>query len=295
VKPIKLIYNPSASRGRAARLREDILEHFKNRGLPVQMELTERPDHARELARRAVNQGFTRIVVAGGDGTLNEVINGLLPLDGSVQLGVIPIGTCNDFIKSVDIPPDIPGAVDVIAGGNVKSVDVVRLGDRYFVNAAGIGFDVHVVKTIKKSSRRHTYLRYLLIVIKSLLRYKGQDIVIQSQGYHHRVRVLMFVVANGHHYGGGFHIAPGADATDGHLDVIVIPALSALKRIPIFLNVLLGRHKTMNDLDVFQCRELTLRAEQNMTFQLEGELYTWNEPSIEINICKEKLTVYSGS
>ncbi len=276
-------------------MREDILEHLKNRGLPVQLECTQRPDHARELARRAVNQGFTRIVVAGGDGTVNEVVNGLLPLDGSVQLGVIPIGTCNDFIKSVGIPPDIPGAVDVIASGNVKAVDVVQLGGRYFVNAAGIGFDVHVVKTIKKSSRRHTYLRYLMIVIKSLFQYKGQEIMIQSQDYNHRVRVLMFVIANGHHYGGGFHIAPGADATDGHLDVVVIPALSPVKRIPVFLNVLLGRHKTMSDLDVFRCQELTLRAEQKMTFQMEGELYTWNEPSIKITMCRHKLTVYSGS
>jgi len=286
-----LILNPKAAKGNAEKHFDRIFQNFKDAKYDHDIKFSEYPLHAESIANDAVKNGYDNILVAGGDGTLNEVVNGILKSNGDPLLGIIPTGTCNDFIKAAGIPADIQGSCDTIISGNSRTFDIGKAGDRYFINAVGIGFDVAVVQELQKTKHLNSFLVYLSIVIKKIFRYKGIELFIQNGKDQSRRHALMLTIANGICYGGNFNIAPHADPADGSLDAILINNVSPFKRLKILSKVFSGNHIKIPDVHVFKTDSLTIKSVDNLLLQIEGELMTWLSKEIHITILPKRLKI----
>ncbi len=286
-----LILNPVAAKGNAQKHFDRIFQNFQDAKFDHDVKYSEYPLHAESIAQDAVKNGYDNIVVAGGDGTLNEVVNGILKSNGDPQLGIIPTGTCNDFIKAARIPADIQESCNTIVSGNSQAFDVGMAGDRYFINAVGVGFDVAVVKDLQKTRHLNTFLVYLSIVLKNIFRYKGIELSIRSGKDSSHYQALMLTIANGICYGGNFNIAPHADPADGLLDAILINNISPFKRLKILSKVFSGNHIKSPDVHVFTTNNLHIRADNNLLLQIEGELMTWPSKEIHVRILPKRLRI----
>ena len=170
-----VILNPYAGRWKGRESKEDLVKALNAAGVPYEMIETNYPGHGIELARLAVNNGDSPIIAAGGDGSINEVVNGMLQAaDGEFDhlppLGVIPLGSANDFTDNLGIPRDILGAAKVIAGGNQRRIDICQVNDRYFDNNAAIGLEPFVTLIQEKIKRLRGTTRYLLATLKGIYR-----------------------------------------------------------------------------------------------------------------------------
>lgn len=244
----KIILNPVASKGAAGQAVDTVKKTFQELGLDYSMSLTEHPWHAADLAQQAIEEGYDVVVAAGGDGTINEVINGIMISRqaglGSAKMGVLPIGRGNDFAFSMGIPLDFHESCKAIADGYCKTIDIGRItggkypDGRYFGNGVGIGFDA-VVGFLAAEGNISGFLGYLVAALKAIfLYYKAPtvDIIIDNETLHQDS--LMVSIMNGRRMGGGFMMAPEGDPCDNHFDLCIAAHASQpviLSLIPRFL------------------------------------------------------------
>ena len=238
--PILVVVNPVAGAGRARGAAERLRAAAHAAGATLVE--TRAPGHATELAAGAAAGGHRRIVVVGGEGTVQEVANGLVGTAGDITLGIVPGGNGNDLARALGLPRDPIAALAVALHGHAAPMDVGRaigsLGERVFVDAAGIGFDAGIAARMAAPRRRWQRGRagYLLTTLDELRRYRNARIRIRIDDAPPADRVILFAaVANGAWYGGGMHIAPGARLDDGELDMCLVGDLSrrgALRQLP---------------------------------------------------------------
>lgn len=245
----KIIVNPISGRGMGEQSYPLIEAELNQYGLDFEMCRTESPGHAIQLAREAADKGFDVVVAAGGDGTLNEVLNGLMQVgnhrDERPALAVIPIGRGNDFCFGVDIPEGIEAVCQLIAGGECRRIDVglVKGGDypegRYFGNGVGIGFDAVVGFEALKLDKLGGFPSYIVAALKTImLYYRAPMVKIEMDGKTHSQPALMVSVMNGRRLGGGFMMAPEASMDDGQLNLSIVGEVSRpgiLGLIPRFM------------------------------------------------------------
>ena len=234
--PALFIVNPAARGGRGARAESRIRTALATLDTGAEIVRTDAPGQAEVLAAEAARDGFTPVVAVGGDGTVHEVVNGLLRTPQPTlppDFGVVPTGSGNDFARTVHLPRKIESAVSAILQGPRRTVDVGRCGNRVFLNAAGVGFDAEVVGVMARAGpllRSSGPLLYPLAVVRALPRYTVQPMSVELDGQSLERRALLVAVANGSYYGGGFRICPAADPGDGWLDVCVLGDLNMLER-----------------------------------------------------------------
>jgi diacylglycerol kinase (ATP) len=243
---------------------------------------TERAGEAKELASKAVADGCEVIVAAGGDGAINEVVNGIAPNFSRVQLGILPLGTANDLARSIAIPDDIEAALDIIAAGHSQELDVVRAisnETRYFINVSALGFSgevsLNLTEEVKASWGSLAYIRSGLTTIPNLTEY---HISIRfDDGEDRKMDVYNIILANARYVGGGIPVAPQALLNDGLVDVIIVPVMKMTQLALLAPRILLGEH-TDSDLLIYRrARKVVIRSEPGMWFNLDGELMG-NEP-----------------
>lgn len=229
---IRLIVNPTSGRGFGGKAITQIQALLKDKKVPYDMVLTERPWHATELTRRAVEQGCKTVVAVGGDGTVNEVLNGLMQAKkeglGSAAMGVIGVGRGNDFAYGVHVPHDVERDCEILAANFRKTIDVgfVAGGDypegRYFGNGVGIGFDAVVGFVAADMKYLSGFPSYIVAAIKTVYRYfKAPKVSIQIDDREVIYSALMISIMNGRRMGGGFMMAPEAETDDGLLDYCI--------------------------------------------------------------------------
>ncbi|HYN20298.1 MAG TPA: diacylglycerol kinase family protein, partial [Thermoanaerobaculia bacterium] len=211
---------------------------------------------AERLAREALEAGVTRIVAAGGDGTLNEVVNGLAGDFGQPQLGLIPLGTGNDFARSIGIPSDVEAALALLELGTVRPVDVgfAKIGEtgRWFLNMSAGGFGGEVSERATDAKDRWGPLAYMRAAIGALPELQGFLATVTLNGAETlRVETYNLVISNGRYVAGGIPAAPQAVLDDGLLDVMIAPATTIPQLAVLVPMVLLGRHLD-NDLLIFR-------------------------------------------
>ncbi|MDZ7723365.1 MAG: diacylglycerol kinase family protein [candidate division KSB1 bacterium] len=286
-----IIENPYAAGGESKKHFPHIEKRFRDCGVEYKAVETRNAADAEQLAYTAAKQFYDMIIAVGGDGTINQVVNGIMKADAHAALGIIPAGTCNDFIKSVGIPESISRACDIILSGKTLPVDVALAGDRFFINAIGIGFDVKVVQDLALYSYLPGKLAYYAAVFKNIFRYKALPLDIHSKTDRHQMDMVMLAVTNGQYYGGSFHIAPTADVMDGMLNVVMVHDLSAFKRVLFLPKVAKGTHLSAHNVDHFTTTELSIRSSTPLTLQIEGELMQWPEPFISISSIHRGLNV----
>ncbi|MEH6548999.1 MAG: diacylglycerol kinase family protein [Pseudomonadales bacterium] len=243
-----VIFNPVGGRARRSVNRHKVESALRAAGIDYELQQTEHADDAQKLATEAFLNGFRRFVVAGGDGTAHGVLNGLLTAQsshpGEVTIGILPLGTGNDWARTLGIPRKLTDACLLLKNGRAVSSDVGTVAyikqeqteTRYFINIAGAGFDGHVVRLVQ--GRPSGRMQYLFGLIKACRSFQAPQLSIQADNWQHTGPVLAVFVSNGSFLGGGMRIAPQAKYDDGLFEVTVIKnirPLNILLHIPMLL------------------------------------------------------------
>jgi diacylglycerol kinase (ATP) len=244
---------------------------------------TNKPGSAARFARTALRKGCELIIAAGGDGTLNEVVNGIGENLGAAQVGLIPLGTGNDFARSIGVPTDLEAAIDLIRAGTTRAVDLVRVSSdelRYFVNVSAGGFsglvDEKLTPEMKKTWGPLAYLRSAAAAWPDLRAYRTTLAFDDDESL--MLELYNVVVANGRYVGGGTLVAPEAEIDDGLLDVVLIPKRPAPELAVAMAQIALGTHLSNKTIVFRRAAKLTVNSKPGMWFNVDGEL-VGNEPA----------------
>jgi YegS/Rv2252/BmrU family lipid kinase len=261
-----VILNPTAGNGQP--------EHWQERiegivgGCPVHV--TSHSAEAEALARRAADEGFGKVVAAGGDGTVNEVVNGIA--GSSVALGLLPIGTVNVFAMELGLPwRNLELCWDIIQGDDVRLVDLPSANERFFVQLAGVGLDAQVVKETSLAFKRSFGPLSYLISAAQIAARQPPKLFIESAST--SVDEASFVlVGNGRLYGGPFPFFKHAIIDDGLFDVVLFKRLRYLEIIKYLQNVVFSSDIRAPDIEYFQTKHLRVASAQDVPLELDGEL-----------------------
>jgi YegS/Rv2252/BmrU family lipid kinase len=278
-----IILNPAARSERAQRKRAQVESLARDCVICA----TTRTGEAELMARRGIKEGFEKIVAAGGDGTINEVVNGLAGT--SATLGLLPIGTMNVFATELGLPThDLELCWDIIKGDSTRAVDLPKANQKFFVQLAGVGLDAQVVKeTSSQLKRNFGPVSYLISAVQIAAR-KPPRLFIQSDDA--TIDEGSFVlVGNGRLYGGPFPFFKHAVIDDGLLDVIVFKRLGYLEIIKYLQDVIFSSEIRVPEIEYFQTRRLRVESDQSVPVELDGEL-VGNCP-VEFSLSERSLRV----
>jgi diacylglycerol kinase (ATP) len=301
---MRIILNPMARYGAGRHLRAGIERLLERQRVPFDVVETEGPGHATELAREAAAHGIDRIVAAGGDGTIHEVANGIVTsCSNGVAMGVIPIGTGNDFVKMIPGVRDRAAAIASLATGVPTPVDVgiACWGGRteYFINAMGTGIDVEVVRQMRRSRLLPGAIIYVGALLRALAAYRPLEVRVAVDGYVVTQRIMNLAVCNGPSIGGSFRICPDAHPADGVLDVCLIAEMPILRNARMVPRVLSGTHADRAGVTMMRGTSVEIRLPHGgpLPFQLDGELRTAEDggAGIHIGLAPARLNVIRGA
>ena len=309
-----MIFNPASGHGRGAR-RIEMYRALLDRQLDsYEWARTEAPGHEGELTRRAVAEGADLVVAVGGDGTWSHVADRLVALGRpDVALGVLPAGTGNDFARSLGIRYGNPEeAVAALAACRTVRIDVGRVvsawrpattgsasrdrklreSPRHFLNVVGFGFDVAVIDATAGARLLRGAALYKLTAMQQLLLYRSPRLRLSNgEGWSVEGRHLILTVSNGRIFGGGFPIAPGASLRDGRLDACAIRDASPLGRARLFGLAGKGRHIGAPGVAVRQDRAFTVRFEEAVRYEVDGDVHESPTGEVRIEAVPEALSV----
>ncbi len=289
---ILVIANPAARHGEGGRRLPVLQQTLKDLGLPHEVSVTSGPEDAIHLAREGAESGYKVIVAAGGDGTMHEVANGLLLAgDGDTLLGCVPLGNGNDFCHALGIPQAIDEACQLLAERPVRSIDVGRVGSRFFINTLGVGFDAQA----GIESRKIPWLRglplYLVAIFRSLRAYSIPTITVTYDGESLTQPMTMIVLCNGPREGGGFLVAPGAKVDDGILEVVLARGLSRLGILRLLPEVMRGTHLDKEPVTLLRGQRLLLESPSPFPVHADGEILHRGAERLEIELLPRRLAV----
>lgn len=275
-----IILNPAAG---SAENTEALREKFTRFG-PHEIRATAEPGDAQRFAQEAAGEGCELIISAGGDGTLNEVVNGVAAENSQVRVGIVPLGTGNDFARSIGLPAKIDDCLEIIAHGQTKAIDLVRVTSdqvRYFVNVSAGGFsglvDEKLTPEIKKTWGPLAYFRGAAAALPELRAYKTTIVFDGAETI--RMNLYNVIVANGRFVAGGIPVAPEAIINDGVVDVFLIPEKPKAELTVVVAQILLGKH-VGNDAIVYRrAATIEVNSKPGMWFNVDGEL-VGNEPAL---------------
>jgi len=268
------IINPRWGRKRAGGSIAGLEAALRQRNLNYRLAISEKPGHATELARHAVAEGAGAVIAVGGDGTVNEVLNGL---SGAATLGIVPVGTCNDIARNLGLPAgDWRAALDVIAAGHVKHVDAARCGDKRFLSVAGMGLDSRVAASFQRLPRFARFrATYVLLLLKSLLTQRPSPFRLVADGKTIAQEAWLVAVANTEAYGGGMRIAPGARPDDGRLHVCIVGPIPRLEFVRWFPRVYRGAHLAHPMFRHIEARSVEISNPRPTPITADGEPFGW--------------------
>ena len=261
-----IILNPSAGNLETIRDWQARVESVVGRW-PVRV--SSKAGEAEALARRAVEEGFGRVVAAGGDGTVNQIANGIA--GSTAALGILPMGTVNVFAMELGLPANLERCWEIIRSGNVRRVDLPSANGKYFVQLGGIGLDAQAVKETTVAFKRSLGPLSYLISAAHIAARQPPQLFIESEDAN--VREGSFVlVGNGRLYGGPFPFFKQAAIDDGLLDVVVFKRLGILEIIKYLHDVVFSSDIRVSEVEYFQTRDLRVSSEQDVPMELDGEL-----------------------
>jgi YegS/Rv2252/BmrU family lipid kinase len=285
---ISFIANPTAGRGRTRALVEAYAGVLSG---DVELLWTQGPGHARELARAAAARSHA-VCAVGGDGTVSEVVNGLMPRP--VPLVVVPTGSGNDFASLVDCPRSPEELGRVLAQGAGVRFDVIDCGDRYCANSIGIGFEAMVTHHSLAIRRLRGLPLYLLAVFKALKSIEHVRYHIDVDGREVAAEELLLVsVGNGKRAGGGFYLNPNASPTDGMIDVCTARRMSRTRLLTILPRAIRGAHVTSAGINTYRGATVTVTGEQPFPIHIDGEYLGRFDRPLQMRIIRSCLPVLS--
>ncbi len=285
---VKLIFNPASDRGRSGQKASDlqaIVEQFGG----ADWAGTEYPGHAIEIAHKAAEAGYETIVAMGGDGTAHEVVNGLMrvPAERRPKMGVVPIGSGNDFAFSSGIPLDKPQeAMMKVFNGTPSPVDIGRITDgsgrsQYWDNSAGFLLDAAINIQSRKITRIYGFLMYLTATIKSIIEnYDPTHMKFTIDGEKSEKDLLFFTIGNGPREGGGFMVTPPAKNDDGIFHYLMVDPISRPMMFRLIPDVMAGKHEKYPFVKIRPFKAMEFEADRAVPIHLDGELWAPYEADV---------------
>jgi YegS/Rv2252/BmrU family lipid kinase len=277
------LVNPASANGSTGRRWPELAREAASRGLTGDALLSESPGHLVELTERAVASGAKLLVVVGGDGTVHEVVNGLLGSDSArdVELAVLPRGTGKDFVRSLRIPFDLGGALDVAGRGAVRTVDGGRAQftawdgssrEAYFANFAGAGISGAIARRANDTSKvlggRVSFFRATISVF---LRWKSAAVTADVDGTRREGPMFEVLAMNGDYAAGGMWVTPEAQPDDGKLDVLLIGDVTKADFVRTFPKIYRGKHLSHPKIELLRGRSVRVDAKPPVPIVLDGE------------------------
>jgi diacylglycerol kinase (ATP) len=280
-RKIKVIINSLTGKRKAARIESALRSRLP--GSCIDIRKTEYHGHALQMAQEAVRDNFDLIIAVGGDGTINEIINGI---DGSdIGLGMIPCGSANDLAKYYRIPGNIDKAIEIIAAGNNHIADVIKVNTRYFLTTGGIGLGCHVLKAVEGMRRKYFRSKFIRRLIASWIYVLGLlDVFFSHRQLNHPVtlgldnssystQAVSVAVGNLPHLAGKFRILPSAQINDGKFDIYLIESCNnKMELLNVLINTLRGSQSRLANVKMFSARRLNLYSPEPIPFFVDGEL-----------------------
>lgn len=268
-----MIVNMRAGNGRCTRLWPQIEACLKEAGAQYGVYSTEYAGHARELAQQAALAGYDVVVSVGGDGTLNEVVNGIHGT-GAI-LGIIPAGSGNDFSRAFGYSQqDIRQACTWLLAGTSREIDVGRVDQRMFLNVAGAGFDAEVGRMANVWGKKYFagYLAYLASIIRVLVSFSPRELVVDLDGTELRQKAWLVAVGNAQYFGGGLRVTPDADVNDGLFDVCIVGETSKLELLRVLPRVREGKHLGHPAIQMHRAARVSIVGDSALAAQADGEI-----------------------
>ncbi|MGC9523561.1 MAG: diacylglycerol/lipid kinase family protein [Anaerolineae bacterium] len=308
----RIIVNPVAGRGAGARAVPEIEQLLHSHGLRFDLVCTERPWHAAELAQQAATDGCDVVVAVGGDGTSNEVLNGLMSLrpdttpgacEALPAMGVLCVGRGNDFAYGAGIPTDLEQGVAALANGERREIDVGHVygglypEGRYFGNGIGIGFDAVVGFIAARQIRLSGSLSYLLAAMKTIfLYYHAPFVAIDFNDMTLQMPSLMVSVMNGRRMGGAFMMAPKSEPADGLLDLCIARDVNPLRALGLIPHFMRGTQMTQRPITMAKTARLRVTArEGTLPAHADGETLCKEGHELEVFLLPRQIEVITAS
>lgn len=276
--PIPLFINPTAGRGRAGRRLPTIESLLRDNGVDTEVHTSTAMGDIEQQVRAVIDAGADRIIVAGGDGSVHEAVNGIMRAEKDAALGIIPTGTGNDFAKAAGISLDWQATARLLAdritsNSPARRIDVGRMNERYFGNGAGVGFDAKVSRIARDFKWPIGDLVYLVAVLRAMI--DGiitPDMKIVADNFSWDGPLTLANVSNGAWVGGMFHIAPMADHADGMLDLLVVAPVSGPRILRLLPKLMQGEHMGETEITHVSLRSLRITAAAPVPSHLDGEV-----------------------
>ena len=286
---LNFIYNPIAGKGRAQRFRAAIEERLKAKGVAYCFWETQCRRDAVRIARELTERGETDVVAMGGDGTVNEVLNGLAD-PSRVRMGVIPCGSGNDFAAAAGIPSTPEGALDVVLQTEARPTDYLECSGVRGLNIIGAGIDTDILRRSYRAKVLKGSLNYFVSLVSSLLHFQNSRFRAEMNGAQTRHEALIVCACNGTRLGGGIPICPAAKCDDGLLDAVIVQDITRpmipRKLIQLMQGRILGQKCTLHTLT----KRLKIEFDQPTTIQIDGELY--DDLPFDVRVVQGGLRMY---
>ncbi len=280
---VTVILNPAAGRGQGKQRRAALESLLAASGVLCELLETRAAGDATRLAAQAAAEGANIVAAAGGDGTLSEVLNGLAAGGFTARLGILPLGTGNDFARCIGVGTDLKAAVDTLFHGTPRAIDVgqVRFGDhapRYFLNVSGCGFDALAAQRVNENRDRRGWRHirgmpaYLCAVLQELATLRAASLRLEADGQVFEQRAMLCAIANATSYGGGMRVAPDALLDDGLFDICTIAEAGRWEFLRAFPGVFKGTHVSHPKVTMRRAREIYLSSEPPLPVLVDGDV-----------------------
>jgi YegS/Rv2252/BmrU family lipid kinase len=297
-----IIANPNAGHGKGAQAIPEIKQGLTQLGLDFDLVCTERVGHAILLARQASVAGYDIIVAAGGDGTVNEVLNGLMEARQESKnrpaLGVLCTGRGNDFAPCINIPGDLPAAFKVLKDGHRRVIDIGRVSGgkfpqgRYFANDVGVGFDAIGTIEVAKLPEWGMF-SFLIAILKTIfLYYKGPTVRLDYDDQTLTTSTMMLLTMNGKRMGTGFKMAPDSKPDDGLFDLVIVRQVSRLRIFSLIPHFMKGTQGTQPEVQTLRAARVAITAlEGCLPAQSDGEIICVDGKRLDIELLPRQIEV----
>ncbi len=278
---IAFVVNPVAQKGRSAAIWQNIESHLRYDGHEFSVMYTECPGDGRNKALRAASQGATRIISVGGDGTVQEVVNSTYGM--GLEIGVVPVGTGNDFARTAGIPKEPLAAAVLALEGEARPVDLGKVDGRLFTNVAGLGFDADVAERANRSKMLVSgSITYFLSVLATLYKFQCREVTIDIDGLRWTQRILFVAVGNGKYLGGGMKIVPSAVLDDGLFDIVVAGDLTKAETLLTLPKVYTGEHVKHPKATQFRGKRVSVESHETLPVHADGEVIATTPITFEV-------------
>ncbi|SDX97403.1 diacylglycerol kinase (ATP) [Evansella caseinilytica] len=272
MKRARLIYNPSSGREQMKKHLPYVLDRLEQAGYEASAHATTGKDCAKRAARTACERNFDLVIAAGGDGTINEVVNGIAEQEYRPSLGIIPAGTTNDFARALHIPKDIVEACDILCDGRLQQIDIGKVGNQYFINIAGAGTLTELTYEVpSKLKTMMGQVAYYVKGIEKLPRIRPSRVTIEYDGKWFEGEIMLFLVSNTNSVGGFEKLAPNAYLNDGMFDLLILKKTNLADVVRLVSSALRGDHIFDERVIYVQASRIKVHAEQELHLNVDGE------------------------